>query len=343
MARKDPSVTSKIAFLHLVQELGNVSQACRITGYSRDTYYRLKKYYAKGGEPALRNQSRSRQLLKNQVSENIQQRILKLACEQPELGQRAVAEELTSNGMKVSHNGVRSVWLRYDLETRRKRLEALKAKSEQGELRITEKQMEAFHMLAHRYMDESGELISKYPGYLLVQDTFTVDKFTDLSPLYLHIAIDSYTRYTFARYYTLNCPKVSSDFLLEYILPWFQKKGIHPKKMLTDRGAEFYQPKTPSDYQILLQQQKIEHLLVKAYNSSELNGLCRQFEKLVETEFFSKIARKGQYTQLQTLQDELDQWLEEYNTDTAQSSRYCYGKTPTETLASSIHLYPTSK
>jgi len=101
MAKKDPSVTSKIAFLRLAEELGNVSQACRITGYSRDTYYRLKKQYEMGGEPALRNQSRSRQLPKNQVSADIQNRILEIAYERPELGQRVVAEELTSEGMKV--------------------------------------------------------------------------------------------------------------------------------------------------------------------------------------------------------------------------------------------------
>jgi len=215
------------------------------------------------------------------------------------------------------------------------------AKSDQGAQIITDKQMEAFRLLAQRFMDESGELISKYPGYLLVQDTFTVDKFPDLAPLYLHIVVDSYTRYAFARYYTSKNQNASCDFLLKDILPWFHKKGIYPQKILTDRGAEFYQPRIPNKYQQLLQKHNVEHLLVKAYNSSQLNGLCRQFEKLVETEFFTVAARKGQYRKLQTLQEELNNWLENYNTNTAQPLRYCYGKTPAETLASSIYLYPT--
>lgn len=342
MAKSDPRVSSKVAFLRLAEELGNVSQACRIMGYSRDTYYRLKKQYDKGGVGALVNQSRSRQLVKNQVARDIQQRVLELAYESPELGQRAVAERLTAQGMKISHNGVRSVWLRYDLETRQKRLEALKAKSDQGELLITEKQMEAFRVLARRYTDDSGELISRYPGYLLVQDTFAVDHFEKLGRLYLHIAIDSYTRYTFARYSLHKSAESCREFLVEEVIPWSQEQGFQIQKILTDRGSEFYNPRTPNEYQTLLREKGIEHLLVKAYNSSQLNGLCRQFEKLVETEFLSSIARENQNKRLWKLQERLDRWMDKYNTETAQPARYCYGKTPAETLAASLPLCPST-
>jgi transposase len=342
MAKTDPRVSSKIAFLRLAEELGNVSQACRIMGYSRDSYYRLKKQYDKGGEGALVNQSRSRQLRKNQVAEEIQQRVLEFAYENPDLGQRAVAEKLTAQGMKISHNGVRSVWLRYDLETRQKRLEALKAKSDQGELLITEKQMEAFRLLASRFTDDSGELISRFPGYLLVQDTFEVDHFHKLGRLYLHIAVDSYTRYTFARYTLDKDAESCRRFLVEDVIPWSEQQGLRLQKVLTDRGSEFYSSKTPNAYQTLLREKGIEHLLVKAYNSSQLNGLCRQFEKLVETEFLSTVARNNQNKRLWKLQERLDSWMDKYNSKTAQPARYCYGKTPAETLAASLHLCPTT-
>ena len=342
MAKTDPRVSSKVAFLRLAEELGNVSQACRIMGYSRDSYYRLKKQFDVGGEGALVNQSRSRQLKKNQVAEEIQQRVLELAYERPQLGQRSVAEMLTAQGMKISHNGVRSVWLRYDLETRQKRFEALKAKSDQGELLITDKQMEASRLLASRFTDDSGELISRFPGYLLVQDTFEVDHFHKLGRLYLHIAIDSYTRFAFARYSLDKGAESCRDFLVEEVIPWSEDQRFQLQRILTDRGSEFYQAKTPNAYQTLLQEKGIEHLLVKAFNSSQLNGLCRQFEKLVETEFLSSVARNNQNSRLWKLQERLDEWLDGYNTETRQPARYCYGKTPAETLAASLHLSPTT-
>lgn len=340
MKKERQSVASKVAFLRLAEELNNVAMACRITGHSRDTYYRLKKLYDAGGEPALRNQSRSRTLKKNQVSEEIQQRILEVALQEPELGQRSVSTKLTAEGLKVSENGVRSVWLRYDIETRKKRLEALRAKSEQGELRITDKHMAAFQMIAKRYMDDSGELITAYPGNLLVQDTFEIDQFPHLSPLYLHVVVDSYTRYVFARYDNVKRPQSSRDFLVDLVIPVARDKGMKLHSILTDRGAEFYRPKEGNAYQQTLKDLGFQHILVKAYNSSKLDGICRQFEKLVETDFFPSVARKNQYAKIDDLQPELDRWVAHYNSDIPQLGRYCYGKSPAETLQSSVHLVP---
>ncbi len=120
----DGSTTKKLALLALAQQLGNVRQACKLAGYSRDSYYRFKKLYASGGEAALLRASRREPLYENRVRPAIEEAVVGLALEQPTYGQVRVANELARRQMIISPAGVRSVWQRHNLETRKKRLAA---------------------------------------------------------------------------------------------------------------------------------------------------------------------------------------------------------------------------
>ncbi len=53
-----------------------------------------------------------------------------MAIDNPALGQVRVSSELQKKGIPVSPGGVRSIWLRHDMETFQKRLNALSAKVE---------------------------------------------------------------------------------------------------------------------------------------------------------------------------------------------------------------------
>jgi transposase InsO family protein len=329
-------IKPKLGLLELAKQLGSVSQACKTMGYSRDSFYRFKKLYENGGEEALKEISRRKPVTKNRVPEHVEKAVIEKAIENPALGQLRASQQLLQQGVVVSAGGVRSIWIRNDLETMKKRLKALEVRSAQDGIVLTEHQIVALEK-AKSKREAHGEIETHHPGYLGSQDTYYVGTMKGVGRIYQQTFVDTYSRVALAKLYIEKTAITAADMLNDRVVPFFDEHKTPLLRVLTDRGTEYCGKIENHSYQLYLATEDIDHSRTKA-NSPQTNGICERFHKTMKNEFYDIAFRKKIYNSIDSLQRDVDEWIESYNNSRPHSGKHCYGKTPMQTFIDSIPL-----
>jgi len=300
-------IKHKVGLLNLAEELQNVSKACKVMGVSRDTFYRYQELASTGNMDALINQSRRTPNFKNRVDEQTEQAVVDFAIQYPAYGQHRTSNELRQIGIFVSGSGVRSIWLRHNLENFKKRLKALEMKVAQEGIQLNDQQIAA---LERKHEDDvaCGEIETHHPGYLGAQDTFYVGNLKGVGRIYQQTFIDTYSKVVHCKLYTTKMPITAADLLNDRVLPFYESQGLPMLRILTDRGTEYCGKVEHHDYELYLALNDIDHTKTKAA-SPQTNGICERFHKTILQEFYQITFRKKLYSSLEELQLDLDGWL----------------------------------
>ena len=334
MTALSQSTRRKLSLLQLAEELGNVSKACRIMGYHRDTFYEVRRAFQVGGVAGLVESKRGPQgPHPNWVSAEVEERILAFSVDHPTHGQQRVANELRLQGLDVSPTGVRGVWLRHGLETRHKRLLRLEREAQDETFVLSEKQIDLLER--HSVDFRCRHVETSRPGELLNQDTFYWGTLKGVGKVYVQVVIDTFCSLAFAKVYTSKMPITACDLLYERVLPFYEALGVEIGAVLTDNGREFCGKPDSHPFELLMALEDIEHRTTKV-RSPQTNGFVERMNRTLLDECFRVEGRKTWYLTPAEIQRDLDRFLAYYNLERSHQGYRLKGRTPAQALREAL-------
>ncbi len=224
---------------------------------------------------------------------------------------------------------------RPDDATKHERRLRLEETARERKLKLTDEQIDLLERFSPEFRERHIEV--HYPGDLVAVDTFFVGTLKGVGKVYLQTVLDCFSRYAWGRLYTSKLPLTAVQVMNNDVLPFFEGHRVRVKTVLSDNGREFCGRPDRHPYELFLQLEDIEHRTTKV-GRPQSNGFIERFHKTMLNEFYRVAFRKKIYTSLEALQQDLDRYIEEYNTVRTHTGRWCFGKTPMHTFLDTLPL-----
>jgi transposase InsO family protein len=316
----------KLSMLELAQQLGNVSKACQVMGYSRQQFYEIRRNFQTYGADGLIDRlPGARGPHPNRVSDAIEQAVLEHSLHNPGHGCLRVAQELALAGHQVSSGGVRGVWSRHNLLTKTERLLRLEKSVAERKMELSDEQIRLLERFSPEFRERQIEV--HRTGELVAVDTFFVGTLKGVGRVYMQSAIDCFSRYAWGRLYTSKLPMTAVHLLNTDVLPTFEAHAAKIQTVLSDNGREFCGRPDRHPYELFLQLEEIEHRTTRV-RRPQSNGFVERLHRTLLDEHFRVMGRKKFYESVDEMQRDLEIYLKQYNDKRPHQGRMMKGRTP---------------
>ena len=190
MSSQDRLIDAKISILQLAEKLDSSSQACKVAGIARSSFYEIKKAYEQFGREGLVPRPKRRPRMPNEYPQEIVDKILAMTRQFPAYSYVRIAGQLQIEGVSVSASGVRKVWERNGLVKKLSRYLWLEREVSEGRGIMTENAIRAVRRLKRLEEASDQHVEANQPGELLSQDLYFVGVIKGVGKIYMQSAVD---------------------------------------------------------------------------------------------------------------------------------------------------------
>lgn len=316
MTHEDIVYDRRVRLLDYAAKIGNISEACRVFGVSRNTYYDWADVAEKYGLSALLPKPRRKPHQPNAMTSEEVAVILSEAIARPTLGPKSLLRHLKARGVDRSASGVAKVLRRHGLGTARERVAALASLTAADTGQVTTAAMEGpfgFCM----YASTAGQVVSL--------DTFYVGRLKGVGAVWQLTAVDVATRTAVCQLIVGDKTAAVAAAFLDHLTKALRKHGITLEGVLTDNGPEFI----GKAFQTRVGELGLVHHRIPA-RSPNHNSVCERFHGTVLHEFYRPHFHRGRVDDIALLDHSLQAWLNDYNQHRPNHGDYMAGRTPLE-------------
>jgi len=305
-----------------------VSEACRLMGVHRSSYYRWKREVDRQGLEMLRPRERRRPVMPNQLSPVVEQRIVAFALGHPGLGPRRISAQLARpqwGGLSVSPNGVWKVLCRHGLNTRAKRLALVAGYRAPYE--------------PPREPEPEPHIDTTHPGELVGIDCFYVGRLHGTAGTVWQItAIDTYSSYAWADLVAAPNDGPGAEHtsrLARRVAAELKAAGWRLERVLSDNGNEF----RSRAFTDTLSQLEVRHTRIRA-GRPQTNGHVERLHRTILEECWRPAFARFLQVRFTGLRGQLAHYLSDYNHQRAHTGRITAGRCPAELVYGAHKMEP---
>jgi len=326
----------KLNLLELANDLGNVSEACKRIGYSREQFYEIRRNYQAFGSEGLLDKTRGpRNPHPNRATEEQEKAVLDYCIEYPVHGALKVSQQLILKDIHIGVGAIRGIWIRHNLLLKHQRLLRLEQHYKNNNIELTENHIKLLEKFDPEFRER--HIKADFTGYLVAMDTFMVGNLKGIGKIYLQTVVDCHSRFAFGHLYTSKVPVTAVHVLNDKVLPFFEGYNCSIITILSDNGREYCGRHDHHPFELFLQLEEIEHRTTQI-RRPQSNGIVERLHRTLLDEHFRIQGRIKFYESLEEMQNDLDSYLQTYNYERAHQGRNMNGRTPHQVFVEGIPI-----